>query len=203
MSNESVFGNTLGFGRRTAVLVVDLTRAFTEAGRPLASDCTLVIDNTNKIVDAAHDNGQMVIFTTVHYDAPDFSDGGLWGRKIAGQHDLRTGSDGSEIDPRLRRSAEDAVLVKKYASCFFGTDLGSRLTSQGIDTIAITGVSTSGCIRATAVDAIQYGFRPIVAAEAVGDRWKEAHRQSLSDIQAKYGDVQSVDEVIKGLSATA
>lgn len=203
MSDASIFGNTLGFGRRAALLVVDLTRAFTEVGRPLASDCTQVIENTNRIIDAAHENGQSVIFTTVHYDAPDFSDGGLWGRKIAGQDDLRTGGNGSEIDPRLHRKPEDAVLVKKYASCFFGTDLGSRLTSQGIDTLAITGVSTSGCIRATAVDAIQYGFRPIVAAEAVGDRWDDAHRQSLSDIQAKYGDVLTVDRVIEGLAAIA
>ena len=90
--------------------------------------------------------------------------------------------------------------MKKYASCFFGTDLASRLQARRIDTLVIAGCTTSGCVRASAVDAIQLGFRPIVAREAVGDRSQPAHDQSLFDIQAKYGDVLSVDDIVAQLA---
>jgi nicotinamidase-related amidase len=93
------------------------------------------------------------------------------------------------------------VLVKKYASAFFGTDLVSRLNARSIDTILITGCSTSGCVRATAVDAVQYGFRPIVVREAVGDRHPEAHRQSLFDLRQKYADVVDLEEALRYLHA--
>ncbi|MEX0407282.1 isochorismatase family protein [Aquibium sp. LZ166] len=198
-SAQPVFGRQLGFGKRAALLVIDLTRAFTEPGRPLASDVRSVIAAANRLIDKAHERGQPVIFTTVFYDAPDFSDAGTWALKIGGQDDLRAGSNGSEIDPRLHRVKGDSLLVKKYASCFFGTDLSSRLTSLGVDTLVVCGVSTSGCVRATVVDAIQSGFRPIVAEEAVGDRWPEAHRQSLADLQAKYADVLPIDTVCDGM----
>ena len=87
------------------------------------------------------------------------------------------------------------MLTKKYASCFFGTDLTSRLNAAGIDTLVIVGLSTSGCVRATAVDAIQLGFRPIVVEQAVGDRWQEAHNQTLADLRAKYADLDTLDAV--------
>ena len=201
-SPQPVFGRQLGFGKRAAVLVVDLTRAFTDPDRPLGSHTESVIDATNQLIDSARKRGQPVIFTTVFYDAPDFSDAGVWRLKIGGQDDLRGDSDGWEIDPRLHRQGGDALLTKKYASCFFGTDLSSRLTSLGVDTLVVCGVSTSGCVRATAVDAIQHGFRPIIGEEAVGDRWPEAHRQSLADLQAKYADVLPVATVCEALLRT-
>ena len=201
--SRDVFGGRLGFGRRAALLVIDLTRAFTEAGRPLGSDCTAVVAASNRLIAAARQAGAPVLFTAVAYENADLSDAGMWGRKIGGQEDLRAGSDGVDLDPRLDRAPEDTLLVKKYASCFFGTELASQLTAMGVDTVVICGVSTSGCVRATAVDAIQSGFRPVVAEEAVGDRWAEAHRQSLSDLQAKYADVLPLEEVIAGLRAAA
>ena len=88
------------------------------------------------------------------------------------------------------------MLMKKYASSFFGTDLAARLNAQRVDTVIITGASTSGCVRATAVDAIQNGFRPIVVSDGVGDRWPPAHTQALYDIHAKYADVVDTDEVV-------
>lgn len=194
-----VWGKRIGYGHNPVLLVVDLTRAFTEPPRPLASDATETIDATNKLVDAARGAGVPVMFTAVTYDTDDFSDAGLWGKKIGGQEDLRAGSDGVEIDPRLHRETTDAVLVKKYASCFFGTDLATRLTAMGCDTLVITGVSTSGCIRATTVDAIQSGFRPVVVREAVADRWQQAHDQALYDLEAKYADVRPLSEVIEYL----
>lgn len=194
-SNRQIFGNNLGFGDRPAVLVIDLCLAFTDPMRPLGTDCSTVIDNSNRIVRAARRAGHPVIFSTVRYDSPDFSDAGLWGRKIGGHTDLGAAGNGSELDPRLEIADEDGLLVKKYASCFFGTDLCSRLVSGRVDTLVICGVTTSGCVRASAVDAIQSGFRPIVVSDAVGDRWRDAHDQSLRDVAAKYADVSDTATV--------
>lgn len=188
-SDRQVFANNLGFGDRPAVLVIDLCRAFTDPARPLGTDCTSIIDHSNRIMRAARRSGHPVIVSTVRYDSPDFSDAGLWGRKIGGHTDLGAGGDGWQFDPRLEVEESDGRLVKKYASCFFGTDLGSRLVAARVDTLIICGVTTSGCVRASAVDAIQCGFRPVVVREAVGDRWEDAHNQSLRDLAAKYADV--------------
>ncbi|MDZ4065833.1 MAG: isochorismatase family protein [Tabrizicola sp.] len=200
-TQPQTFGNTIGFGNRPAVLVIDLCRAFTDPGRPLGVDCTSVIAQTNRILRAARDAGHPVIFSTVRYDSTDFSDAGIWGRKIGGHTDLGAEGDGPEIDSRLMMEPSDTLLVKKYASCFFGTDLSSRLVSQGVDTLVICGVTTSGCVRASTVDAIQCGFRPIVVPDAVGDRWPDAHDQSLRDMAAKYADLMGTDLVLTALSA--
>lgn len=197
----SIWGRRLGFGKAPLLLVVDLARAFTEPPRPLAADATDIIAASNQLIAAARDAGLPILFTTVGYERDDLGDAGLWAKKIGGQADLRLGSDGVEIDPRMDRAPEDSVLVKKYASCFFGTDLSSRLNAAGIDTVVICGLTTSGCIRATAVDAIQHGFRPIVVREAVGDRWPAAHDQALYDLDAKYADVVGLDEALIGLAA--
>jgi nicotinamidase-related amidase len=110
---------------------------------------------------------------------------------------LKGDSDGVEIDPRLDFRKSDSLLVKKYASCFFGTDLVSRLLSRRIDTVIIVGCTTSGCVRATAVDAVQTGLRPMVVREAVGDRSAAAHEQSLFDLDAKYADVVTLEETLQ------
>lgn len=195
-SDSPVWGKRMGFGQHPALLIVDLTRAFTEQGRPLGSPMPATLDATNALLDCAHQTGIPVIFTTVSYDSTDLSDAGIWVTKIGGLEDLKSGSDGVEIAPQLHRDEGDGLLTKKYASCFFGTDLVSRLLSKGCDTLIMAGCSTSGCIRATAVDAIQYGFRPIVVEDAVADRWPEAHQQSLNDLQAKYADVLPLKEVL-------
>lgn len=195
-SQNGNWGRRLGFGQRPLLLIVDIARAFTEVGRPLAAECGPLIEETNRLIRAARTASVPVIYTIVSYDDPQFSDAGLWARKIGRQADLVAGSSGVELDPRLERQPGEPILVKKYASCFFGTDLSSRLSSSGRDTLIITGLTTSGCIRATAVDAIQSGFRPIIAREAVADRWPDAHEQSLKDLQAKYADVVSVDEIL-------
>lgn len=194
--DSEIWGRQLGFGNRPILIVIDLARAFTEPPRPLAAECGATIAATNRLIAGARTADVPVMFTTVGYDRPDLSDAGLWGRKIGGQADLMIGGTGVEIDPRLDRKDTDAVLVKKYASCFFATDLTSRLTADGRDTLVIAGVTTSGCVRATAVDAIQSGFRPIVVREAVGDRWADAHEQSLRDLQAKYADVIGLDAAV-------
>jgi maleamate amidohydrolase len=197
------FGLELGFGQRPALLVIDLMKAFTDSTNPLGSNLDVQIEATNRLLDAAHTIGFPVYFSTVSYDEPDCADVGIWGAKMTGLHGLTFDSPTVALDERLKRVPSDAVFNKKYASCFFGTDLVSRLTSRRIDTLILTGCTTSGCVRASAVDAIQYGFRPVVVREAVGDRSKAAHDQSLFDIQAKYGDVMHLDAVLAKLDAYA
>jgi len=195
------FGRRIGFGRHPVVLAIDFTRAFTEPGRPLAADCNAEIMQTNRVLETARAVSVGAIFTSVVYDSADLSDAGLWVRKVGGQTDLLAGSDGVQIDPRLDYQPHDGLLVKKYASCFFGTDLVSRLNAKGCDTLVICGLTTSGCVRATAVDAIQWGFRPIIVRQAVGDRWPDAHAQALRDLDAKYADVMDVESVLAQLQA--
>ena len=110
---------------------------------------------------------------------------------------MKAGTPAVEVDQRLDMRPTDSLLVKKYASCFFGTDLVPRLMNQRVDTLIITGCTTSGCVRATAVDAVQSGFRPMVVREAVGDRSAAAHEQSLFDLNAKYADVVGLDETLQ------
>lgn len=195
MVDNTTFGQQIGWGKNPILLVIDITRAFTEPNRPLGSDATKIVDGVNRLIDAARNKDLPILFTRVAYADPDLSDAGLWARKIGRLEDLVEGGEGVQMDARLDFRAGDPVLTKKYASCFFGTDLASRLTSAGIDTLVIVGLSTSGCVRATAVDAIQLGFRPIVVEDAVGDRWQNAHDQALADLRAKYADLETLNAV--------
>ncbi|HKA73370.1 MAG TPA: isochorismatase family protein, partial [Xanthobacteraceae bacterium] len=148
------------------------------------------------LLGVAHERGIPVIFSTVMYHEANFRDAGIWALKQKGVATLKGGTDAVTVDPRLDMREGDGLLVKKYASCFFGTDLVARLVSRQVDTLIITGCTTSGCVRATAVDAVQTGFRPMVVREAVGDRSAAAHAQSLFDLDAKYADVVSLDETL-------
>lgn len=194
------FGTAMGFGRRPAIIVIDLLYAFTDPASDLGSDLTAVIDQTNLVLDAAHAGNHPVIFTTVVYEDDNLRDAGLWALKQRGCRDLRPGTRAIEIDERLHRAPTDILLLKKGASCFFGTNLVPQLLSAGADTLIITGCSTSGCVRATAVDACQYGFRPMIVMQAVGDRSQAAHEQSLFDVHSRYGDVVDLGDVLANLS---
>lgn len=199
---ERGYGERIGFGAKPAVLVIDMIRAFTESESPLSSDLTPQIDAINALLPAARGAGAAVIHTTVAYDKA--IEAGIWIRKVPTHKWLQEGTEWVEADPRMSREPEDQWLVKKYASCFFGTDLASRLISTGVDTVLITGCTTSGCVRATAVDACSYGFRAIVVEQCVGDRAELPHLASLFDVDAKYGDVVSAEEAhayLDGLAA--
>jgi nicotinamidase-related amidase len=197
---ERGFGLRIGFGERPALIVVDLIKAFTDPGMMLGANLDDQIEATNALLAVAHDRKIPVIFSTVIYEDADFKDAGIWALKQKGVVTLRAGSDGVVLDPRLDARKTDTLLVKKYASCFFGTDLVSRLLAHRIDTLLISGCTTSGCVRATAVDACQTGFRPMVVREAVGDRSVQAHDQSLFDLNAKYADVVSLEETLQYLA---
>jgi len=188
------FGLKIGFGERPALIVIDMLKGFTDATMPLGSNLDREIEAQKPLLHIAHDRDIPVIFSTVMYHEADIRDAGIWGLKQKGALTLTAGSEAVKIDPRLDMRPSDSLLVKRYASCFFGTDLVPRLTSRRIDTLIIVGCTTSGCVRATAVDAVQNGFRPMVVREAVGDRSAAAHEQSLFDLNAKYADVVSLDE---------
>jgi maleamate amidohydrolase len=193
-------GHTLGYGRRPAVAVVDLQIGFTAPERsPLAGNLDAEVAATNTIIAAARKKNVPVIFTVVGYDSNRQDDAGLWPEKAPSLRLLTLGSELVELDPRLDRRPADLVIVKKYASAFFGTYLASTLTMKGVDTLIVTGCTTSGCVRATVMDALAHGFRPIVPLEAVGDRAREPHEANLFDIGAKYGDVVPLSDVIRYL----
>lgn len=190
------FGRTIGFGSSPAVLVIDLIGAFTDPALPLGSPLESVLEGTRTVIEAAREGGAPIFYTTVAYEDRDFRDAGIWAAKQAGLVTLRAGTPEVEVDRRLGRDPSEPLIVKKYASPFFGTDLLTRLTTLRVDTVVLTGCTTSGCIRAAAVDAVQSGLRPMVVREAVGDRAQAAHDQSLFDLQAKYADVMGIDDVL-------
>jgi nicotinamidase-related amidase len=194
------FGIKIGFGQRPALMVIDLANAFTDPQMPLGANLDAVVAEVQRLLEAARLASIPIFYTTVGYEEG-FADAGVWFLKQKGTTSLRLGTPAVEIDDRVKPEPSEPVILKKYASSFFGTDLASRLTSQGIDTLLIAGGTTSGCVRATAVDAVQLGYRPMVIREAVGDRSPAAHDQALFDLEQKYADVVSVDETISYLSA--
>ena len=184
------------------MLVIDLVNAFTDPASPLGSDLDDVVATPGGVLDAAARQGLPIIFTTVAYDERQRAGrGGVHGQDpvaahARGRHARRWRSTrGSAAQPT------DTLLVKQFASSFFGTALSSLLVAEACDTLVICGATTSGCIRATAVDAIQHGFRAIVPRECVGDRAQAPHEANLFDIQQKYGDVVGVDDVLAALGA--
>lgn len=188
-------GQSVPLGTSPAVLVVDFSCGFTDPACALGSDLTREIEATNRVLSAAREKGLPVIFTTIGFEASG-KDGSLWLLKAPSLADLRIGEAWVEIDPRLERREDEVVILKKGASAFFGTNLPSVLVSQGVDTIILCGATTSGCIRATAVDLLQYGYPTLVPRECVGDRAQGPHEANLVDIQAKYADVVSVDDAL-------
>lgn len=192
------WGSRLEWGDTPALLVIDLHRGFTEPGFAAGTDLTEVVENTSRLLDCAHDLGIPVYVTRIVYSPAEIRPGAIaWLSKARGMRSLLVGSPEVEMDPRLRWDENvDVVVDKKGASGFHGTSLANQLTSRGVDTVVITGATTSGCVRATAVDAVQEGFTVLVPGDAVGDRAQAPHDANLFDIDAKYGDVTTVDEIL-------
>lgn len=179
----------LPFGRSPALLVIDFCLAYTRPEGPSYSPVYApVAQRCAEVLASARANGVPVLHTQVQL-APDGSDGGVFWRKVPALAALTRGNPLAEPDPLVRPLPGEPVVVKQYASAFFGTSLVSTLTALRVDTVVLTGVSTSGCVRATAVDACQYGFTPYVVRDAVGDKTAASHDASLFDIDAKYGEV--------------
>jgi maleamate amidohydrolase len=195
------FGGRGGFGRRPALVVIDMTLGFTDPQSPLACDLEGPVAEIQKLLEAARRAEIPIVFTTVAYRESDKLTAATFIDKVPALLTLEAGTRWAEIDPRIAPQKTEPVLNKLFASGFFGTGLSSLLTAAGIDTLMITGASTSGCVRATAVDALQYGFRPVVPREAVGDRNEQAHEANLYDIDAKYGDVVPMGKVLEYLES--
>lgn len=196
---RGVFDGRIGFGDRPAVIVVDFVRAYVTEGEPLyAPAVARAAAATVGVVEAARRRGAPVVYTRVLFGASG-RDGGLFVKKVPILRTLVPGAPMGEIVPELTPGPEDVVIVKQYASAFFGTALASMLTAERVDTVIVTGCSTSGCVRATAVDGMQHGFRIIIPRECVGDRAEAPHEANLFDIDSKYGDVVSRAEVISYL----
>jgi maleamate amidohydrolase len=188
-------GQSVTLGGHPAVLVVDFTRGFTDPECTMGSDLTREVEATRRVLTAARERGVPVIFTAIGFE-PNLKDGSLWLEKAPGLAELVVGGKWVEIDPRLERGGEETVILKKGASAFFGTNLPSVLISQGVDTVILCGATTSGCVRATAIDLLQYGYPTLVPRECVGDRAQDPHDANLVDIQAKYADVVSVEDAL-------
>lgn len=186
-------GEAVTLGTRPAVLVVDFSCGFTDPECGLGSDLTAEVEATRRLLAVARGKGLLVVFTTIGYE-PGLKDGGLWLQKVPALGELQVGGHWVEIDPRLEPAGDEPVVLKKGASAFFGTNLASILVTQGVDSVVLCGATTSGCIRATAVDLLQYGWPTLVPRECVGDRARAPHEANLFDIQAKYADVVSVEE---------
>jgi len=195
------FGGRSGAGDHPALVVIDLCYGFTDPASPLACDCEGAVAATAQLLDAARAGGHPVAFTTVQYDAAGREIAAAFIRKAPGLLTLEPGTRWPQIDERIAPAENEPVMPKLFASGFFGTSLGAMLAARGCDTVVVTGASTSGCVRATVVDAMQHGFAPIVPRECVGDRSSRAHEQALSDIEGRYGDVRSTEEVIAALEA--
>lgn len=187
------FDGRLAFGKRPALLIVDVVRAYLDPASPLYAGVEDVLASNERLVAAARAAGVPVVFTNVVYQA-EGRDGGVFYRKVPALAQFLSGSPMGAFPDTLEPRADELVVSKQYASAFFGTSLASTLLAAGVDTLLITGFSTSGCVRATALDALQNGFIPFVVRDACGDRHAAPHEANLFDLQAKYAEVVSEQE---------
>ena len=188
---------TLEPGAKPALLIVDFVRAYLTPGSPLYAGVEVARDAAVKLLAAARRAGIPVMHTNVVYE-PGGRDGGVFFRKLPALASFERGKhpELAAFGEGLEPLASESVFSKQYASAFFGTKLAPALKSLGVDTLLIAGVSTSGCVRATAVDACQHGFVPLVVRDAVGDRHPAPHEANLFDLQAKYAEVISLDAAL-------
>ena len=183
------FGQQLTFGDNPVLLVVDMICGFTDPAYDLGAEMDETVADIQRLRETAHESGLPVLHVYSAFDQSDIDNEVLWIRKQGGASALTTGSEAVDFDERLAPTDDEYTMRKRYASAFFATDLVGRLNAFGADTVIVTGCTTSGCVRATAIDAVQYGYVPVVPAGAVGDRDERAHGQSLFDLEMKYAEV--------------
>jgi nicotinamidase-related amidase len=199
---EPGFDGTLAFGVRPALILLDFVKAYVTPGSPLCADFEAPRVACTQLLAASREARILIIHTTVSFQRGG-ADGGVFFRKLPA---LRCFEEG--VNPEYGRFVAgleplpgETIVTKHYASAFFGTSLASTLTVHGIDTLLIGGVTTSGCVRATALDCCQHGFVPVVVRDAVGDRAREPHDANLFDLQAKYAEVVSLARAQQYLTA--
>lgn len=190
---------SLGLGVRPALLVVDMIEGFTNPECPLGCDCPEVVAANASLLAAFRSRELPVFFTTVVYHSEEQAR--VFRQRVPALNVLTPDSNWVRVDDRLAMQAGETLVEKQWASAFRGTDIDSQLRARGVDSLVVTGLSTSGCVRATAVDGLQYDYRVVVPREAVGDRNLQAHEANLFDMHAKYADVCSVAEVVAAIAA--
>lgn len=188
---SGAYDNRIGFGQRPALILIDFVEAYFDEGCALFADVQPALDSALRVRAAARDARVPIIYTNVVYH-PSMINGGRFAQKALPLEVFKAGGPMGAWPAGLEPAPDELVVSKQYPSAFFGTSLASTLTAAGIDTLVITGLTTSGCVRATCVDACSHGFIPIVVADACGDRHDDPHEANLFDMNAKYGDV--VDE---------
>jgi maleamate amidohydrolase len=189
------FAARSGYGRSPAFLIVDFINGFTDPKTLLGGDFAWEINATRQLLEAFRRGGLPIVYTTTAY-RKDLRDGGVFVKKVPSLAILQQGSPLVEVDPRIEPQPGEKVIEKKYASAFFGTDLDAELRKLGADTVVVAGCTTSGCIRASVIDSLQYGYHTIVVREAVGDRAAGPHEANLFDMDAKYADVVHLTDVL-------
>ncbi|WP_421951974.1 isochorismatase family protein [Pelagibacterium sp.] len=197
---DAGFGHAVPRGKRPAIVVVDFTYGFTDTRYPTASDATSQMAATRRLTDLARTQGFPVIYTTIAYHKGEI-DGLAWLRKARGMAALIEGTRLVEIDAATGIQPGDAIVTKKGASAFFGTSLAAMLTGMQVDTLVIAGATTSGCVRASVVDAVQSGFNTLVPADCCADRAKPPHEAALYDMDQKYADVTDAASIEVWLSS--
>jgi maleamate amidohydrolase len=195
---RGAFDGSLGFGKASALILVDFVEAYFNKESPLYAGVEDALSSALRIRDAARAAGIPVIYTNVVYQK-DGADGGVFYSKVPALEAFVAGNPLGRWPEGLEPADDELVISKQYPSAFFGTSLAETLKAKGIDTLIITGVTTSGCVRATCVDAMSYGFIPIVVADACGDRHAAPHEANLFDMNAKYADVVDERTVIEYL----
>lgn len=191
----ALFGGSMPTVKRPALIFVDFVRAYLDTSSPLYAGVEEVVQSAVRILEIARKNNIPVIFTNVEYHDGG-RDGGVFYKKVKALKLFDEGSPMGAFLPELMPITTDRVLTKQYASAFFNTGLSEYLSELNVDGLIITGLSTSGCVRATAVDCCQYGFVPLVVRDAVGDRHPRPHDANLFDLQAKYAEVVSEAQII-------
>lgn len=198
----AAYGNKVGYGKKPALILIDFVEAYYDKSCPLYADVEDALASAIRVLDAARKAGILVVYTNVVYHKSGVN-GGRFFEKILPLEHLVEGSPMGAWAGELSPQEDELVISKQYPSAFFGTSLSSTLTAAGVDSVILTGLTTSGCVRASCVDAISSGFIPTVVAEACGDRHEDPHNANLFDMNAKYADVISEEETIAYLQSLA
>ncbi|MEP5763641.1 MAG: isochorismatase family protein [Halieaceae bacterium] len=185
--------NKVDLGQRPALLLVDMINGFTDPECPLGSECPSVVAANATLLELFRSRQLPVFFTTVVYH--NAQQASVFRHRIAALNLLEPGSHWVQVDPALAPLPGEPVIEKQWASGFFATDLDQQLRAAGVDSLVVTGLTTSGCVRATVVDGLQYNYPVVVPREAVGDRNADAHEANLFDMNAKYADVVALAEL--------
>jgi len=196
------YHKTLGFGKKPALLLIDFVEAYFEPTSPLYAGVDAALASALRVLEAAREAGILVIFTNVVYQGG-VVDGGIFRRKVPALAAMEFGNPLGAWPKGLQPKRGELVISKQYPSAFFGTSLASTLTANGVDTVILTGLTTSGCVRATCVDTMSHGFVPVVVADACGDRAEGPHKANLYDMSAKYADVVGENIAIDYMSGLA